>query len=269
LEARRFDSRERDVLRLCVSGGAYGDDVCSPTGGLVTASALTQDERDLVRRSLRAPRGRYDVARASQLSGVPRSTVYEWACVGVLSPDYPGAKPKTWSYRDLVLLRLTVWLRSQGMAREAVVPRVARVRGLLGVGDLRAARVRADARHFFLHGDIVDDSGQSVLDGLMGFIDEFRLNLGASAIAEVGGPVSGPNLVRPSERSRISPWVMAGDPCVRDTRVPTASLWGLREARGLSTVAIARLYPGIDEADVDDAIDLEAHLRRRETAKAA
>ena len=123
----------------------------------MTTAALTPDERDLVRRSLRSPRGRYDVTRASQLSGVPRSTVYEWAREGVLSPDYPGAKPKTWSYRDLVLLRLTVWLRSQGMAREIVVPRVARVRQLLGQGDVRAARVRADARHFFLHGDIVDD----------------------------------------------------------------------------------------------------------------
>jgi uncharacterized protein (DUF433 family) len=238
-------------------------------GSLLTTAALTPDERDLVRRSLRAPRGRYDVTRASQLSGVPRSTVYEWAREGVLPPDYLGAKPKTWSYRDLVLLRLTVWLRSQGMAREVVVPRVARVRQLLGQGDVRAARVRADARHFFLHGDMVDDSGQSVLDGLMVFIDEFRLIEGVSAIAEVGGPVGGPNLVRPSERSRISPWVMAGDPCVRDTRVPTASLWGLRQARGLSSTAIARLYPGIEVADVDDAVALEVQLRRRETAKAA
>jgi uncharacterized protein (DUF433 family) len=230
---------------------------------------LSDDERDLVRRSLRSPRGRYEATRASQLSGVPRSTIYDWAREKVLRPDYVAARPMTWSYRDLVLLRLTVWLRAQGMARDLVTKRVAEVRRLLSEGDLRAARVRADAQHVFLHGDDVDLSGQSVLAGLLPFIDEFRLVEGAAAIEELRGRVGGPNLVRPSARTRISAWVMAGDPCIRDTRLPTASLWGLHEARGLSVLAITRLYPGIEADDVEDALELEARLRQRSRAVAA
>ena len=242
---------------------------CISSGSPMSATMLSTDEIDLVRRSLRSARGRYDVTRASQLSGVPRSTVYDWARERVLTPDYRGARPMTWSYRDLVLLRLAVWLRSQGMDRGLVTSRVARVRQLLSEGDLRAARVRADSLHFFLHGNEVDESGQAALDGLLVLVDEFRLVEGASVIDELRGRVGGPNLVRPSARSRISPWVMAGDPCVRDTRLPTASLWGLHEARGLSSSAMARLYPGIDEADVEDALELEAQLRSRAPARAA
>ena len=39
-----------------------------------------------------------------------------------------------------------------------------------------------------------------------------------------------PDLVQPSLHTFISPWVMAGDPCVAQTRIPTASIHALRES---------------------------------------
>ncbi len=62
------------------------------------------------------------------------------------------------------------------------------------------------------------------------------------------------------ERTTISPWVMGGEPCVRSTRIPTAGLHALRHERGLETERIIALYPGLDAAHVEDAINLEERL---------
>jgi len=67
---------------------------------------LTDIERRTIAFSLRHARGRYAVERTAQLSGVPKSTCYDWRREGILVPDYSSASPVMWSYRDLVLLRL-------------------------------------------------------------------------------------------------------------------------------------------------------------------
>lgn len=71
----------------------------------------SSNERTMIAYALRHPRGRYNADRTSQLSGVPKSTVYDWRRDGILVPDFTAANPSMWSYRDLVLLRLLAWLR--------------------------------------------------------------------------------------------------------------------------------------------------------------
>ncbi|MGH9223962.1 MAG: DUF433 domain-containing protein [Acidimicrobiales bacterium] len=78
---------------------------------------------------------------------------------------------------------------------------------------------------------------------------------------ESTGPLWLPNLRRPSSRTSVSPWVMAGEPCVDRTRIPSVSLWALRQERALGTADIVRLYPGLTTEDVEDAIELERRLR--------
>jgi uncharacterized protein (DUF433 family) len=73
--------------------------------------------------------------------------------------------------------------------------------------------------------------------------------------------VWGLNLVRPSRRTAISPWVLSGEPVVRGSRIPTATLYALATARRLRPADIVDLYPVLDEEAVDDALGLETRLR--------
>ena len=72
----------------------------------------------------------------------------------------------------------------------------------------------------------------------------------------------GTKLVEPSTLSYIAPSVMGGEPCVRRSRIPTASIYALPRVRNLSRANIVKLYPGLDIAAVDDAIGLERRLQR-------
>lgn len=105
---------------------------------------------------------------------------------------------------------------------------------------------------------------------MLELLDEFHVGEVAPVVREVGRrTLWGPDLVEPSRRTtRISPWV-TGEPCVRDTRLPTSTLYALHEVRQLEAEAIAKLYPGIDRSDVEDAISLEARLRGESSRAAA
>jgi uncharacterized protein (DUF433 family) len=67
----------------------------------------------------------------------------------------------------------------------------------------------------------------------------------------------------------ISPWVLAGDPCVRGTRIPTAAIRALREDRGLTFANIVELYPGLSTEAAEDADLLERRLRGLELPERA
>jgi uncharacterized protein (DUF433 family)/DNA-binding transcriptional MerR regulator len=229
--------------------------------------------------ALRVPRGRYVAERASQLSGIPKSTLYWWARRGVLVPDFANADPMNWSYRDLVLGRLMGWLRMLGMPLGASAERVALVRSRLpALAEKGAMVVRGDGRSLLLQEQNQDElSGQFLFEGLVALLPIFDLfaPLGsvdlALTTAEMDGPPEefprkpkrawGPNLVRPSQLTRISPWVMAGEPCIVDTRIPTASIWVLTQERALDMEAISRLYPGVEQTAISQALDLERRLR--------
>ena len=56
----------------------------------------------------------------------------------------------------------------------------------------------------------------------------------------------------------LDPHIQAGAPCVKGTRIPTRTLWGMVEA-GDSTKRLAKAYK-IGEGEVDTAIDWERRL---------
>ena len=227
---------------------------------------LTEVERKTITYALRHPRGRYTADRASQLSGVPKSTVYDWRRARVFEPDFTAAKPVMWSYRDLVLLRLLAWLRQGGMDRPVASEKVRSVKTHLSSG----AEVR------FIHAtqtDVILNGGE------VAGLEDDRANLLPSSdfyhllatfdlhepIDELRssrrGRVWAPDLVTPSSHSFISPWVLAGDPCIERTRIPTSAIHALRTDRALPIEAIVELYPGLTVEAADDAIDLERRLR--------
>jgi uncharacterized protein (DUF433 family) len=109
-------------------------------------------------------------------------------------------------------------------------------------------------------------TGESLLPfgTLSGLFRAFRLQ---EPIKELTGEhqirrLWAPDLVRPSEHTFISPWIMAGDPCVLDTRIPTASIFALRTERGLSNRQIVALYKDdLTREAAEEAFVLESQLR--------
>jgi uncharacterized protein (DUF433 family) len=171
-----------------------------------------------------------------------------------------------WSYRDLVFLRLLAWLRQGGMQRSLAAAKVDDLRRQLSEG-VEVRNIHATKWDVVLndtHGDALPDDRDNLLPS-----HEFYSLLGTfdlhEPIEELRSrrheAVWAPDLVTPSEHSGISPWVLAGDPCVRQTRIPTASIFALHTERALSPVAIVSLYPGLSVEAVDDVIALERWLR--------
>lgn len=224
-----------------------------------TGMSLTADDRALILRALRYPRGRYSADRAHQLSAVPARTLHDWATAGVLVPDWFAAKPRGWSYRDVVYARLVAWLRSKHMGRMAAAARVRFLRNLLSTSEIDPT-VHSDGSIFLIGGEHADRfTGQQAFDGLVEVLDVFELIEPIEGVSH--GDLWGPSLVRPSEHTYISPWVLSGEPCVEDSRVPSATLHALRVDRGLDAIGIHDLYEFLSVEAIEDALDLEARLR--------
>lgn len=224
-----------------------------------TRVALTESERALVLRALRHPRGRYRAERASQLSGIPARTLHDWATSGSLVPDWMAARPRGWSYRDVIFARLLGWLRSKHMERTEAAERLAHVRGWLTSSKLDPA-VRSDGSIFLIGDDHIDQfTGQQVFDGVAELLDVFELTEPIEGVST--GDLWGPSLVHPSAHTFISPWVVGGEPCIIDTRVPSTSLYALHTDRGLGSEGIRQLYPFLSGEAIDDALQLEKKLR--------
>lgn len=213
--------------------------------------------------ALRFAIGRYDAERASQLSGIPKSTVYEWRRHEAYVPDYDADSPTAWSYRDLVFLRLLAFLRQAGMPRPVAVKEVAQLKDVVAKGhNLRF--VHAGGLTVLIDGEDHDRfSGIDPLpfEDVASLLHTFDLHAPIVEIAPDGRDLWLPNLLRPSTHTAMSPWVMGGEPCVQRTRIPTASIHSLRLERGLTIEAISDLYPGLARDAAIDADVLERRLR--------
>ncbi len=221
---------------------------------------LTPVEVRNLTRAFRRPIGRYTYERAAQLTGVPRRTLHHWAREGIFVPDFNGLRPKQWSYRDLVLVRLLVWLRGAGHKPGDASKRIAMVRQSLEQAPRDAVPVLRADRHALLLGDEEFDrlTGAQVLAGLGSYLTVFEFT---QALPELSHGLWGPNLIRPSFWTSMLPLVMAGEPCIVTTRITTSNVWALRHQRGLDDDEIVALYPGIEAEQVADAVALEAKLR--------
>ena len=231
------------------------------------AASTGPEPSALVLQSLRHARGRYPAERAAQLSGIPRSTLYDWQRNGVYVPDFAGGSPMAWSYRDLVFVRVLAWLRNDVRTpRPVAAERVSTLKRHISAGK-RVTMLHADRETLAADGDV-----SAPLEGRSRLFADLLQTFDLTAAVEDFGRSArlwGPNLVTPSSHTYISPWVLGGDPCVEKTRIPSASIYSLRTERGLDTAEIVSLYPGLDEVAAEDAFELEARLRGAHELEAA
>lgn len=212
--------------------------------------------------------GCYDAHRAAALSGVPRSTVYDWARKGVVVPSISPVQEKLWSYADLMALRIVAWLRRPKQSDDGVVLRASpmgRVRQALTLLE----REDVDIWHThaeFGHGSplVVDRSGAIFVWLKDGFRDlQGNAALPADDHFGLTGPfdlsgMRGPDLIAPRPHLRIVPDKVAGEVHVADTRLTSLTLAAM-VSRGFAREEVAEMY-GLETEVVVEAVDLEADL---------
>lgn len=217
--------------------------------------------------------GAYTADRAAALSGVPRSTIHYWANHEILVPSVSAERVKLWSFADLLALRVIYWLRQPKVAAdEREIPRttmtgIRRALRKLGALELELFERGRPTIGVSRGGEVVImppgrppelTSGQLLNQGLIDIIAPFETRKG----------VRGPDLNTPRPLLRIVPGKLAGSPHVVDTRVETRVLAALA-ARGFSTDKIRRLYPSLERAAIEQAIDLENALAENLAHQAA
>jgi uncharacterized protein (DUF433 family) len=196
--------------------------------------------------------GSYTTDRAAALSGVPRSTVHDWAWHGILVPSVSSARVKLWSFRDLLSLRLVYWLRHPQIAIKNPE------RSPSTMKTVRAALKQLEE----LDMAIFDEEHYPTV-----LVDRFGvIRLGAQNVIEdtldLIQPFEGaPHLLSPSNFVRIRPRKLSGAPHVIDTRIESEALHTL-QLRGFTAAGIQRLYPSLSEEKIEDALALENRLAR-------
>lgn len=202
--------------------------------------------------------GAYEARRAAALSGVPLSTVYDWAHKGVVVPSVSQSRTKLWSYGDLLTLRLVRWLRSEkAEARRTAMTEVREALHAFGdelweessPGHDRPSIV-VDAAGRVIHRQRNETaSGQRVFDEALDLFAPFQMD----------PDTKGPDLRTPDVHLRIAPGRCAGEPHLVGTRLTTRTLAALAD-RGYELDTILQLYPRENPTAVAEALELEASL---------
>lgn len=207
--------------------------------------------------------GCYEAARAAALSGVPKSTIYDWARKEVVVPSVSDVKPMRWSYADLMGLRIVYWLRHPKGEPHAgyeasPMPEVRRALKQLESRNLDLWSAADGMRTPLL----VDRRGQITLETPEGHVR----TTGQAAMCFLDllapfetGTIRGPDLVQPRPHLRIVPGKVAGEPHLEGSRLTTVTIAALAD-RGYDAEAIARLYPDENLDAIREAIELERVL---------
>jgi uncharacterized protein (DUF433 family)/DNA-binding transcriptional MerR regulator len=195
--------------------------------------------------------GYYEAVRAAALSGVPKSTVYEWHRTGLVVPSGSRTKEMLWSYADLLKLRLIRWLRTEK-------PDVARTK----MAEVREALDQLGDRLWDDHGDAPRPTVMVTRQGRIVLTDELPRTVSGQLLIhtfDLFAPEGMVDLRQPRRLLRIHPGRVSGEPHLVHSRLTTRAVAGLVR-RGLSLELIAQLYPRDDPEGIAEAIDLEVGL---------
>lgn len=208
--------------------------------------------------------GCYEAPRAAALSGVPVSTVYNWARRGIVVPSVSPSRQKLWSYADLMALRIVYWLRhpKSGQAKEVPASPISQVREALEEIERRDLDIWAEnewqqgspllvnlgGRVYLDDGWVAGMSGQKALVETLDLLGPFDI-----------GNKHGPNLLRPRSRLRIIPGKVSGEPHLDGSRITTRAVAALHRSVG-NAEGVAAFYPELDIEEINQAIELERSL---------
>ena len=210
--------------------------------------------------------GTYEGKRASALSGVPLSTVYDWARKDFIVPSVSQTREKLWSYADLMALRIAYWLRHPKDAGDDALPAspMSEVRRAIATLDEQSLDLWMYEGGHHRMPLLVDPDGTIWIKTEAEYLTAAGQR-GIGGVLDLLGPfgrheeVQGPDLIRPRPHLRIVPGKVSGEPHLQHSRINTLTIAALAD-RGLSTAQIALMYPDQEDVAIEEAVDLERDL---------
>lgn len=211
--------------------------------------------------------GFYSTAQVSRLARIPISTLYEWRRRGIMRPSLQLIEgglvaAEGYSYADLTLARIIKALRDKHLDFDLAAKALRHMYERLGP----PARGWANEKVYLVGNRIYVDRpdpwavtdatelGQKVMGVLFGdLFDELRE---ADEEASI--------IVPPQFRKyvQVKPEIMGGEPVIRDTRIPTATLVVLL-AEYETVERLTMLYRRIPQEKIEKGIEYERYLDRQ------
>lgn len=210
--------------------------------------------------------GLYTTAQVSRLARIPISTLYEWRRRGIIRPSLELIRAgmvadEGYSYSDLTLVRIIKALRDRHLDFDSAARAIYHLYERLGPPDRGWAnekvyvvgnRIYVDRRDVW---EVTDATklGQKVMEVLFGdLFEELREGDAEASI-----------IVPPQFRRyvQVKPDIMGGEPVVRNTRIPTATLVALLAKHDIAE--LKKLYRRIPPESIEKAIDYERYLDRQ------
>jgi uncharacterized protein (DUF433 family)/DNA-binding transcriptional MerR regulator len=206
----------------------------------------------------------YQARMAAALSGASIRQLAYWRRPAdpILVPEI-SQRPVRYSFRDVVALRTTVYLRQERISLQRIRRAVETLNELGEFGHLSQYRLVAQGNSVVLVDadetvDLVGRPGQRVTTVLMA--DVLRPFPSAGAVV--------PDLLHPRRNLLIDPEVRSGHPVVSGTRVPFDLVAGLVRA-GVPAAEIADYYPAVDAPAAGDAADFANYVDRYDRRRPA
>lgn len=210
--------------------------------------------------------GLYSTAQVSRLARIPTSTIYEWRRRGIIRPSIELIEngliaDEGYSYSDLTLVRIIKALRDQRLDFDSAARALRHLYERLGPPDRGWANEKVYLIGNRIYVDRPDDwkitdateLGQKVMETLFGALFEELREMDAEASI----------IVPPAFRKfvQVKPQVMGGEPVIRDTRIPTATIVSLKAKYGLDR--LKKIYCCVHPEKIEKAIEYEQYLDKQ------
>ena len=209
--------------------------------------------------------GFYSTSQVSRLSRIPVSTIYEWRRRGIIRPSLELVEggllaDEGYSYSDLTLVRIIKALRDRHLDFDSAANALRHLYARLGPPDRGWANEKVYVIGTRIYVDRPDEwqvtdameLGQKVMEMLFGdLFEELREGDEEASI-----------IVPPQYRNyvQVNPGIMGGEPVVRGTRLPTATLVALLADHDINE--LKKLYRRIPPGKIEKAIEYERYLDR-------
>jgi uncharacterized protein (DUF433 family) len=210
--------------------------------------------------------GFYSTAQVSRLARIPLSTLYEWRRRGIIRPSLELVEgglvaEEGYSYSDLTLVRIIKALRDKRLDFDSAAKALRHMYERLGPPDRGWANETVYVVGNRIYVDRPDDweitdateLGQKVMETLFGDLFEELREIDEEASI----------IVPPQFRKyvQVRPDVMGGEPVIRNTRIPTATVVALLAKHDIAE--LKRLYRRIPSDKIEKAIEYERYLDRQ------
>ena len=208
--------------------------------------------------------GFYSTSQVSRLARIPRSTLTDWKARNILTPSVrivagDEIVDEGYSYADLTILRLSRAIRDKKLNMRSVCIALRHLIDRFGHPNLGWSGVHVYIANNHVYADKLDEwnvtaadqGGQRVETKFFDDIFDILRDM------DEDGDILLPKGF--SQCITIKPGVMGGDPVIKNTRIPTASI-SMKFHQGTTIDRLVDLYRPVTRQCIEKAIEYEEYL---------